>query len=40
MTKKDLLEVNQLLDFWSGADAIKKFTPSLEIPYLGVWTPR
>jgi hypothetical protein len=24
----------------SGADAIKKFTPSLGIPYLGVWTPR
>jgi len=24
----------------SGAEAIKKFTPSLGIPYLGVWTPR
>jgi len=24
----------------SGADAIKKFTPSLGIPYLGVYTPR
>jgi len=27
------------LQIWSGADAIKKFTPSLGIPYLGVWTP-
>jgi len=25
---------------FSGADAIKKFTPSLGIPYLGVKTPR
>jgi len=32
-----------LLYFWkvsSGANAIKKFTPSLGIPYLGVKTPR
>jgi len=30
-----------LLNFWiTGADAIKNFTPSLRIPYLGVLTPR
>jgi len=28
------------MKFTPGADAIKKFTPSLGIPDLGVWTPR
>ena len=31
-------EKNQIIQ--SGADAIKKFTPSLGIPYLGVQNPR
>jgi len=34
------LSLSILADFQPGADAIKNITPSLGIPYLGVYTPR